>query len=93
MLRISVNSEEDISQAAESLVSTLKRLHGELLGLDDLVQEQGQSLYAAVTPEDWLDIIGVLANLSERSGAISKLCLDIHFQARSSMRGHSQRNG
>jgi hypothetical protein len=42
--------------------------------------------------EDWLDIIGVLSNLSARSGAISKLCLDIHFQSRSSMRGHSQGN-
>jgi hypothetical protein len=88
-----MNSEEDILQAAASLVSILKRLNEELLGLDELVQGQGQSLYAAVTLEDWLDIIGVLANLSARSGAISKLCLDIHFQVRSSMRGHSQRNG
>jgi hypothetical protein len=84
-----MNSEEDILQAAESLVSTLKRLHEEFLGLDEFVQEQGHSLYAAVTLEDWVDIIGVLANLSARSGAISKLCLDIHFQVRSSMRGHS----
>jgi hypothetical protein len=88
-----MNSEEDILRAAGSLVSTLKRLHEELLALHALVQEDGESLYAAVTPEDWLDIIGVLANLSTRSGATSKLCLDIHFQVRSSRRGHSPRNG
>jgi hypothetical protein len=85
-----MNSEEDISEAAGSLVSTLKRLHEELLALDALVQEQGRALYDAVALEDWLDIIGVLSNLSARSGAISKLCLDIHFQVRSSRRGHSQ---
>jgi hypothetical protein len=85
-----MNSEEDISEAAVSLVSTLKRLHEELLALDALVQERGRALYDAVALEDWLDIIGVLSNLSARSGAISKLCLDIHFQVRSSRRGHSQ---
>jgi len=40
-----MNSEEDISRAAESLVSTLKRLHEELLGFDALLQERGRSLY------------------------------------------------
>jgi hypothetical protein len=85
-----MNSEEDISEAAVSLVSTLKRLHEELLALDALVQERGRPLYDAVALEDWLDIIGVLSNLSARSGAISKLCLDIHFQVRSSRRGRSQ---
>jgi hypothetical protein len=85
-----MNSEEDISEAAVSLVSTLKRLHEELLALDALVQERGRALYDAVALEDWLDIIGVLSNLSARSGAISKPCLDIHFQVRSSRRGHSQ---
>jgi hypothetical protein len=84
-----MNSEEDISKAAESLVSTLKRLHDELLALDALLQEQGRSLYDAMTLEDWLDIIGVLSNLSERSGAISRRCLEIHFQVRSSSRGRS----
>jgi hypothetical protein len=87
-----MNSEEDISNAAESLVSTLKRLHEELLALDALLQERGRSLYNVMALEDWLDIIGVLSNLSARSGAISKLCLDIHFQARSSMRGQGQRD-
>jgi hypothetical protein len=82
-----MNSEEEISQAAERLVSTLKRLHEELLALDALVQEQGRSLYDALALEEWLDIIGVLANLSARSGAVSKMCLDIHFQTRSSRRG------
>jgi hypothetical protein len=85
-----MNSEEDISEASESLVSTLKRLHEELLALDALVQEQGRALYDAIALEDWLDIVGVLSNLSVRSGAISKLCLDIHFQVRASRRGHSQ---
>jgi hypothetical protein len=85
-----MNSEEDISKAAESLVSTLKRLHEELLAFDSLLQERGRSIYDVMTLEDWLDIIGVLSNLGERSGAISKLCLEIHFQARSSLRGHSQ---
>jgi hypothetical protein len=85
-----MNSQEDITTAAESLISTLKRLHEELLALDALVQEQGRALYDAVTLEDWLDIIGVLSNLSARSGAISKVCLDIHFHVRSSRRGHSQ---
>jgi hypothetical protein len=85
-----MNSEEDIGTAAETLILTLKRLHEELLALDALVQEEGRALYNAVALEDWLDIIGVLSNLSARSGAISKLCLDIHFQVRSSMRGHSQ---
>ena len=87
-----MNSEEDISKAAESLVSTLKRLHEELLGFDALLQERGRSLYDVMTLEDWLDIIGVLSNLSERSGAIAKLCLGIHFQARSSARGRSLRD-
>ena len=36
-----MNSEEDIAGAAESLVSTLKRLHEELLGFDALLQERG----------------------------------------------------
>jgi len=85
-----MNSEEDISKAAESLVSTLKRLHEELLGFDALLQERGRSLYDVMPLEDWLDIIGVLSNLSERSGAIAKLCLGLHFQARSSVRGRSQ---
>jgi hypothetical protein len=85
-------TKEEISQAGESLVSTLKRLHEELLALDALLQEQGRSLYDVMALEDWLDIIGVLSNLSARSGAISKLCLDIHFQARSSMRGQGQRD-
>ena len=75
-----MNSEEDISKAAESLVSTLKRLHEELLAFDTLLQERGRSLYDVMTLEDWLDIIGVLSNLSERSGAIAKLCLETHFQ-------------
>jgi hypothetical protein len=87
-----MNSEEDISKAAESLVSTLKRLHEELLAFDTLLQERGRSLYDVMTLEDWLDIIGVLSNLSERSGAIAKLCLETHFQARASVRGHSQRD-
>ena len=85
-----MNSEEDITTAAESLISTLKRLHEELLATDALMQEQGRALYDALTLEEWLDIIGVLSNLSARSGAISKLCLDIHFQVRSSTRGHGQ---
>jgi hypothetical protein len=85
-----MNSEEEIARAAESLVSTLKRLHEELLGFDALLQERGRSIYDVMTLEDWLDIIGVLSNLGERSGAISKLCLEIHFQARSSLRGRSQ---
>lgn len=85
-----MNSDEDVSNAAVSLVSTLKRLHEELLALDALMQERGPSLYNVMALEDWLDIIGVLSNLSARSGAISKLCLDIHFQARSSMRGHGE---
>jgi|GEM_PF-4241027 hypothetical protein len=85
-----MNSEEDIAGAAESLVSTLKRLHEELLGFDALLQERGRSIYDVMALEDWLDIIGVLSNLGERSGAISKLCLEIHFQARSSLRGRGQ---
>ena len=85
-----MNSEEDISKAAESLVSTLKRLHEELLAFDSLLQERGRSIYDVMTLEDWLDIIGVLSNLGERSGAISKLCLEIHFQVRSSLHGRSQ---
>jgi hypothetical protein len=87
-----MNSEEDIAKAAESLVSTLKRLHEELLAFDSLLQERGRSLYDVMALEDWLDIIGVLSNLSERSGAIAKLCLGIHFQVRSSTRGHRQRD-
>lgn len=87
-----MNSEEDISKAAGSLVSTLKRLHEELLGFDALLRERGRSIYDVMTLEDWLDIIGVLSNLGERSGAISKLCLDIHFQTRSSLRGRGQRD-
>src|SRR5258705_12066040 len=81
-----MNSEEDISRAAESLVSTLKRLHEELLGFDALLQERGRSLYDVMPLEDWLDIIGVLSNLSERSGAIAKLGLALDFQPRSSDR-------
>jgi hypothetical protein len=46
-----MNSEEDITTAAESLISTLKRLHEELLALDALVQEQGRALYDAVALE------------------------------------------
>src|SRR6266446_329873 len=85
-----MNSEEEIARAAESLVSTLKRLHEELLAFDSLLQGRGRSIYDVMTLEDWLDIIGVLSNLGERSGAIAKLCVEIHFQARSSLRGHSQ---
>jgi hypothetical protein len=77
-----MSSEEDISKAAESLVSTLKRLHEELLGLDDLLQDHGRSLHDAMTVEDWLEIIGVLSNLSERAGAISRACLQIHEPGR-----------
>src|SRR5216684_3252278 len=71
-----MNSEEEIARAAESLVSTLKRLHDELLGFDALLQERGRSIYDVMALEDWLDIIGVLSHLGERSGAISKLCLE-----------------
>jgi hypothetical protein len=84
-------TEEEISKASESLVSTMKRLYDELLALDALLREQGRSLYDVLALEDWLDIIGVLSSLSERSGAIAKLCLEIHFQARSSMRACGQR--
>jgi hypothetical protein len=89
-LGIFMNSEEDITTAAQALILTLKRLHEELLGLDTLVHEEGRALYDAVALEEWLDITGVLSNLSARSGAISKLCLDIHFQVRSSRRSHGQ---
>jgi hypothetical protein len=71
------------------LILTLKRLHEELLALDALVQEHGRALYDAVALEEWLDIIGVLSNLSARSGAISKMCLDIHFQVRLDRHGRS----
>jgi hypothetical protein len=77
-----MNSEEDISRAAASLASTFKRLHEELIGLDELLQDQGRSLYQAMTVEDWLEIIGVLSDLSERSGAIARLCLEIHQSGR-----------
>jgi hypothetical protein len=77
-----MNSEEGISKAAESLVSILKRLDEEMLGLDDLVRDHGQSLYDAMTEEDWLEIIGVLSNLSERAGVIARVCLQIHQPGR-----------
>jgi hypothetical protein len=79
---IHMNSDEDISKAAASLVSTLKRLHEELLELDELLQHQGRSLYEAMTVEDWLGIIGVLSNLSERSGVIARICVEIHQAGR-----------
>jgi hypothetical protein len=47
-----MNSDKDISEDSESLVSTLKRLHEELLALDALVQEQGRALYDAIALED-----------------------------------------
>jgi hypothetical protein len=57
-------------------------LHEELLGLDELLQDQGRPLYQAMTVEDWFEIIGVLSNLSERSGAIARICLEIHQSER-----------
>jgi len=47
-----MNSEEEIARAAESLVSTLKRLHEELLGFDALLQEQGRSIYDVMALEE-----------------------------------------
>lgn len=78
-----MNSEEDIATAADSLVLTMKRLHDELLGLDELLQDHGRSLYDVMTEEDWLEIIAVSSNLSERAGAISRVCLRIHQAGRS----------
>jgi hypothetical protein len=79
-----MNSPEEIQRAAQSLILTLKRLEQELLELHSLIHDHGQSLYRSVTLEDWVDVIGVLSNLGEKSRATSKLCLEIHFQARSS---------
>jgi hypothetical protein len=79
--------QEDVARAAQSLVFTLKRLEQELNELGALLQDHGRSLYEIITLEDWVEIIGVLSSISNKSDSISKLCFEMHFQIRSSRRG------
>ena len=73
-----MNSEEDILEATESLVSTLRRLEEELLEAGLLLQEDPLLEYHLLTLEDRVRIIGLLSELSEWCQAISKVCLAIH---------------
>jgi hypothetical protein len=73
-----MNSEEDILEAAESLVLRLKRLEKELLEAGLLLQEDPLLEYHLLTLEDRVRIVGSLSELSEWCRAISKVCLAIH---------------
>jgi ATP-dependent DNA ligase len=62
--------------------------HACQLGAECIVSKKVDGAYQSDPCRVWIKV----RNPASIAVQISKLCLDIHFQVRSSMRGHGQRN-